>query len=256
MPGLLPCRGKGPIWAMFDRYFSSLDLAKRLRHKLEVLEALHANPRFTDFDRGPGGSGLDIPDLKRHIRRDWFGLSDDGSTSISEESGCTGAWQGWRGDAEGIVREALIRGIEVSLGLEHVPWTGDRSDPLRECYQIGPYGTPRNWPMEFWCSGPVPFLQASLHWHSYGEEHGRVEITWLLPAVADQPFAAGLREGTGGFQLDPPNPMGDARRTGSWIVSQEYAQEDGGIHVSSGEVVVAEPTLAAGGVDCDSDPAS
>ena len=254
MPYVLSHKGKGPIWSMFDRYFSPTDLAKRLRHKLEVLWALHANPRFTDFDRGPGSSGITVSQLallKQHINRDWFGLSDDGSSSITPADGCTGAWQGWRGDAEGIVREALIRGIEVSLGLDHLSWTGDRPEPLQD-YGIGSYGTPRNLPMEFWCVAPFPYLQAAVSWRD-SSEGGCVEIDWLVPAAAGQEFLSELGASTGHFAVDPPNPGGESAGCGSWIVGQAQTQPQAGgggqsIQVSSGAVVVVQPTLEAGGV--------
>jgi hypothetical protein len=245
-------REKGPIWTIFDHYFSNPDYDTRLRHKLEVLCGFHRTQHFTDYDRGPGKSGLDIPELKRHINRDWFGLSEDGCTSTVPEHGGTGIWQGWRGDAEGIVRDALIRAIEVSLGLEHLPWTGEREDPLGD-YRIGSDGpVPRNWSMAFWASGPVPWLQASVAWNAGEDEDGRVEVTWLLPA-ARQRFQGDLSTDTNEYDVNPPNPGPGGPRNGSWIIGQESTRPELGrgtriIHVSRGPTVVVQPTLAAGGV--------
>lgn len=255
------CMVKGEKWWIFDRLFCRSDLDKRLKHKLDVLESLHRSRQITDFDRESSTAGINVEEFKNHINKDWFGyrqgedggLEPPGAPDLARRDTIapTGAWKDWAGDAEGIVRETLIRAIEVSLGLSHLKWNGDRQNPLADYRVVRGEPCARNWPIEFWCVGPVPVFQGSVTWRQDGEG-GRVIVTWLLPSAAN-PVASDFSRSTGDFIVNPANPS-DGERFGSWIIAQQRtAQVDSGaggkIAVSTGEPVVVSPSLKSGGVE-------
>jgi len=88
--------------------------------RLETLARLRKGDPIEDLgtfeeahkDDAPAVRQRNIDAAKRHLRDDWFG----GRQGFSQTNGW---WQNWRGDAEKIYREGMIRAIEVSLGLEH-----------------------------------------------------------------------------------------------------------------------------------------
>jgi hypothetical protein len=242
MPRLFVIYGKGAIWRYFDRVFGGADPRRRHDNKLAVLEGLHKTQHFLDFVHDAVDVPFNMAELREHIERDWFESHGSGAP--------TAQWRDWSGNAEGIVRETVIRAIEISLGVDHLPWTGARVDPLGE-YGLS-YHTPafQNWPIEFWCASPVPMLQGSLSWSELNGE-GRVVVTWLLPAAQGQEILSDFREASNDFRKNPNATSRD--RFGSWIVGQELTvgQPRSGeppLQVSTGELVVIEPKLAIGGV--------
>ena len=64
------------------------------------------------IDHGPY---RDTALLADHIDLDWFGIKPD----AGDESPTSRYWYYWQGDAQAIVRETMIRTIEVALGLDH-----------------------------------------------------------------------------------------------------------------------------------------
>jgi hypothetical protein len=237
---------KGPVWAFFERVFSTRSLPDRYDNKLRILDALHRSRRFTDFERGSPLSPEQVAALKEHINRDWFGLTRDldgrwldGPTPDPARPGTlssTGAWRGWCGDAEGITREAVLRSIELSLGVAHLPWTGKRTDALRE---YGLACRPRgNWPIEFWCV-TIPVFQAAITWRD-AQPEGRVSLTWLVPS-AGQAYLADLSAPGEGWEVGPANAR---ERYGQWLVGQEQTVPaptlgaDAVLRVSQGPIAV------------------
>jgi hypothetical protein len=243
---------KGPVWILFERMFSTRDLAQRLQNKLDTLESLHATERFTDFRANGSMASNEAEALREHINSDWFGLSRGANGRLRaatapdptrlETLTATGSWRGWHGDAEAISREAVIRALEISLGVNHLAWTGKRSEALRE-YGIA-RGTPpmRNWPIEFWCASPLPDFQAAVSWRDASAE-GRVTLTWLVPS-SGQAYVSDLTQAGEAFEL---NPSAARERYGQWIIGQERTRPaltlgaDEVLRVSLGAVTVISP---------------
>lgn len=191
----------------------------------------------------------------------------------------TGWWAGWSGDAEGIARVAVIRAIEVSLGLPSIavnlmvpPGSGapalSRQDVLSN-YQVGG-GTlwdvyvadaidpsMRNWPIEFVWICPVPHFEAAVSWQGQ-----TVKVTWMTPGAQGHDMQMddinvpipNCTIGDGGV----PNPS-----QGVWLVNQKHrrmvrissalANKPGVINgslaynTSHDEVVTVQPTPYQGG---------
>jgi hypothetical protein len=247
MPLVAGIYGKGPIWQRFDRWFSRADPSVRLERKLEVLAFVHATDRFTDFDHEPSTMSPDqVEELKVHINRDWFGGA---------------AWPNWSGDAEAIVREAVIRGIEVSLGVPHRPWNSGTPVSLDDYGLSSGSEPPRNWAIEFWTVGAAPWFAASLTWrHDRGDpQRGLVIVTWLTPSdralvrTLDQSQAQ-TQSSDAGSGVDPVDASG---RFGSWIIGQQHHETIGPPALpdvrSHGNVVTVSPSLDEGGVDPNAD---
>lgn len=78
----------------------------------------------------------------------------------------TGFWYQYHGDVEGIVRETLIRAIEVSLGLDHDE-KPDGDGPARAL------------PIELFWKCPQRWLEGWVTWR-WDEEHGTGQVTVVL----------------------------------------------------------------------------
>ena len=265
MPALVVSYGKGPVWQAFDRWFGRADLQLRLARKVEVLTGLHAAERFTDFAHAPSTwSAAQVDALKEHINADWFGLVSDGTGRWSPADVADrpptaegiGAWLGWRGDAESITRETVIRAIEVSLGVAHRDWN-PAAPVTADDYGISATEAPRNWPIEFSVVSPAPAFAAALSWrHDAGDEsRGLVSVVWFVPgdgrlvALPDESMPTDTAESRFGSwfitqaQIDPipvatwtPTARGDWRSPIAALWSH-------------GAVRTVAPTADAGGVD-------
>jgi hypothetical protein len=183
----------------------------------------------------------------------------------------TGFWVQYHGDVEGIVRETLVRAIEVSLGLDH-------DEPV-------PAGGPtRELPIELYWKCPQRWFEGWVGWRWDGA-HGTGQVTVLLATpgsgkpILEQPLI-----GAGAFEptttrvaptgavprwaapADPAtNP--DQSAKGLWVIShREHVQlpsipghggtatgdwpipEFGATYVGVGPVICVQPSEPDGGV--------
>jgi hypothetical protein len=237
VPATLELHGKGPIWQLFDRFFSRSNPQDRLDRKVQVLEFLHTNQPFTSFPYEPTSLTPErVEDLKSHIDSDWFGGTD---------------WRSWSGvDTEGIVRETIIRALEVSLGLPHHYRSSQGRAISLEDYGLRPGGEPpeRNWPIEFWAVSGVPYFAASLTWRRERNDpqRGLVIVTWLTPGAATSLTSA--------RKADDLNPTDATGWTGSWIIRHEVNEVSSPTRAaSSGEIVTVSPAEENGGVNAELD---
>ena len=143
-------------------------------------------PILTDLRSGEALStiaGLDstnldgdhkLPDERVAIlNRYWFGMDLVAGAWVKQPNTFpTGFWQGYQGDPEEILRKALIRAIEVSLGIDH---------------GTDPGGSTRDWPIEVtWvCQGP--FFQCWVSWMEAASGGGHVSLTITTPAANGLP---------------------------------------------------------------------
>ncbi len=278
---------KGPVWQFFDDWFSDPDPKVRLEHKIDALVAAHsggdllgAAPPATPGagtaipENRPGSNDPDDPSKQRQMPdghfKDWFEINEpdpvDGTNKRDFTSACpdepfekwlltfrplpTGWWNRWAGDAQAIAREAFIRAVEVSLGLDHVaPAAGRSVTQIEQLY--GPsnldagHSYARNWAIEFWWVCPLPSFQTSISWRSYDPAGstgpsdpmaGHVALTFLTPGMEMKrasdnglPDLEGLvsnllrNPGPGGGWLTPPVTSGE--RIGSWLVGHQYTKD-------------------------------
>lgn len=183
----------------------------------------------------------------------------------------TGFWFQYHGDVEGIVRESLIRGIEVALGIDH---DADLPTDL----------PPRILPIELFWKCPQRWFEGWVTWR-WDDEHctGQVTVMFATPGsgkpVLESP---GLGDGaveasTSRVDVDESRPAGpgpgepgrNARQStkGMWVISQaEHVQlpatpDDrasgqgdwvippfGPSYVGVGEVICVQPAESDGGV--------
>jgi hypothetical protein len=167
----------------------------------------------------------------------------------------TGHWTGWYGDADAILRETLVRGLEVAMGLSHGEVPSGR--------------TPRQWVVEgFWVS-PSPWLEGFVTWRPTGKRRtdGKVTIVIATPGtgmpVKNSPTRANPAPDTG-YEVDPTG--GPEVDHGLWVVSHRYHRPetqsliepsalgdwayptDALTYESQGEVVCVSPSELEGGV--------
>jgi hypothetical protein len=120
----------------------------------------------------------------------------------------TGFWRGFQGDPEAILREALIRAVEVSLGIDY------DADPAKKT---------REWPIEIsWiCQGP--FFQCWVTWLEAAKGgSGHVSLTITTPAAEGLPLNAKITRATvkPEYASPPPADAWKAAR-GMWVLGHE-----------------------------------
>ena len=204
----------GPLFSKLADRYSAADVPTRLG----LLTHLYNNPLVVP-DGGNLNSGaapipgsMEDPALDplaaatptestrtSHVNTHWFGLNMLGGLPVPRQPAGvtnTGWWNKWRGDAHGIMRETLIRALEVSLGLEHL---GGAPDTIDE--EITPT---RCWQIHFlWVCGS-PKFEGWLHWRkNVGDapDGGVVTVVFSTPGNSESPLSLTL--------LPEDDPAGD-----------------------------------------------
>lgn len=203
---------KGPIFSTLDD-FASGDTARLLATRAELIAG-------TDITQVGGIDSSNLPPLPEpvddHIRRDWLGMRQDDSGAwqkqepFSSDNRSTGWWQHYYGDVETIMREALIRAIDVALGL-------DRSTTDPE-----PDDCKRHWPVQFFWKCPAMWFEAWVAWRETGKgpDDGMVTVTFCTPGNGHPIYASPVRpeqEGEPDYEADPS--VADSEH-GLWVISQ------------------------------------
>lgn len=199
----------------------------------------------------------------RHLEEHWFGHDRNGEP-------VTPRWLGWSGDAESIMRWALICGIERSLGLPHISpaevagFSGEPSPSTA--------GT-QHWPVHVYWSCGAPFFQGWVSWHLHGngDTGGVVNIVLCTPGNGEQINATPIDRNPQTSSL--PDGETSARIVGNhglWVVGEAVTEKVyGSVTVivpnapgqgllptsyaglrlrTSGGIVISAPSEATGGV--------
>jgi hypothetical protein len=150
---------RGPYLAMLEDLINS-DLVRSLEYLRQPDKPLTGimRDRLAPIEGGPY---TDTARLADHIDRDWFGIPAGGS----DEQGVSHYWGYWRGDAQGIVRETLVRAIEVALGVEH-------DQPAD--------GGTRRWPVSVLTACTVRWFEGWVTWRKVAEGAGGGHVLVLL----------------------------------------------------------------------------
>jgi hypothetical protein len=206
------------------------------------------------------GPYSDTARLADHIDRDWFGMTDDST------SGTSRYWSYWRGDAQGIVRETIVRAIEVALGLDHgedVPST-DR----------------QRWHISLLTACGIRWFEGWISWRRVGADRdGGHVVVMLLTPTHGKPAEPTLLRPTSStahspgppYAVNPVRAEGDQglwavgtvleRRvdpepaSAQWVSPGTFPRPHlGPTYVGDGGIVTVAPPEAQGGVLPDGRP--
>jgi hypothetical protein len=207
MPGTMPyVLDKGPYFSVVENKLDNLPTRAQALNALRAM-APPANGQgpgqmvadicgFDSTNLGspnpPRGDRRTPADRRRHLNEDWFGMSDSSGawkkrTPLSVPTGC---WTNYAGDPEAILREAMIRAIEISFNIAHggalpaeVPALDDWGAAVQ--WQQSHQVTSRHWPIDVtWiCQGP--FFQCWVTWRKLDNSPtgGRVSVLITTPAL-------------------------------------------------------------------------
>jgi len=304
MPGTMPyVLDKGPYFSVVESRLDNLPTRAQALLDLRAMAAANG--------QGPPGTmvadicGFDSKNLgspnpptgdhrtpaarKRHLNEDWFGMSDASGVWRKQPpplNASTGCWANYAGDAEAILREGMIRAIEVSFD---IPTGGPPPADVHAipqwnqavAWQANHSPTSRHWPIDVtWiCQGP--FFQCWVTWRRLNDSPtgGHVNVLITTPATEPSPMTAPYPITARITRPIPPDttppgpdyhcpPVATAAHTGDrgiWVIGHEnYRQipmpstggtNSGGMNMPSlgwvpldTAVVVVEPAEWEGGV--------
>ncbi len=151
-----------------------------------------------------------------HLNDDWFGASGKGAAyippTLKDPFQQTGWWFQWEGDANAILRETLLRAVEVALGINH-------NDPDTTTGPSGPVHSPSSITFIWTCG--APFFQGWLNWRD-----NAVTVVFTTPGNGKQLYATPRpTDRSPDYEEDTPAvPLDSAYRCGSWVIGQEFTQ--------------------------------
>jgi hypothetical protein len=208
MPGMPYHLEKGPLLSVLDA-FCNQGSKPRLQGALKALRRGDPLTSIGAFD-SPNLFSPSLPwpfdqppSLVDHFNHHWLGHQAlNGHTDGTQ----TGHWQNYIGPVEAIVRETLIRALELALGVPHLP-----SD-------LDPVAT-RHWSIDFWWKCPQPWFEGWVTWRKTGDgtdlDDGHVTVIFATPSddgvVLRQPAAEATLA---------PEAVTHATE-GSWLISAD-----------------------------------
>lgn len=226
---------KGPLFTVMEQTLN--DATSRP----EVLQQLHDTTRLADIPWVTTGSGsaVQIPGVLRdRLFADWFGYRQDGNGAWQPQpptftGQSTGYWVGYFGNTEAVVREALIRTLEVAGGMSR----GVQSPTTRE------------WPIEVAWKCPNPYFEVWISWQKRGSGPTDGHVTMLICTppdrnnrlVTDVQFPPPPSSGSA-VPTPLPDPTAATADEGMWLVAYKKHTPTVGYQVisfPSGEVVDA-----------------
>lgn len=255
MPGMPYNLEQGPYLAMLE------DLINR--NPVRCLDSLRDPDRpVTDLLRS---APADIPEgpypttaaLADHIDRDWFGIKPDGP----ESDGTSRYWSCWEGDAQGIVRETMVRALEIALGLDH-------DEPAAS---VPPR---RQWHISLLTACGIRWFEGWVSWRRVGAGGGDGHVTVFLltpthgkpaeptllrptpstPEAPGQPYAVNPARADGDQGLWAVGAVLEHRRdpepgSARWVPPGSFPRPHlGPTYVGMGDIVVVAPPETQGGV--------
>lgn len=261
MPGMPYNLERGPYLAMLEDLINKdpVRCLESLRDPDKPVTALLRDPAV-GIDGGPYA---DTARLADHIDRDWFGIKP----GAPNDDGTSHYWSYWRGDAQGIVRETIVRAIEVALGVDHGGTVPD--------------GHRQQWHVSLFTACGIRWFEGWVSWRRVGVEPGGGHVVVvLLTPTHGKPAEPTLLRPTALSSADPPgapyavNPVrsdGDQglwavgavleRRldpepvSGQWLPPGRFPRPHlGPTYVGEGGIVVVAPPESQGGVLPDGRP--
>jgi hypothetical protein len=223
-----------------------------LRDTEKPVTALLRDPPVT-INGGPYANTASLAD---HIDRDWFGIRPDSEGT----SGTSRYWAYWRGDAQGIVRETIVRAIEVALGLDHD--------------EVAPTPDRRRWHISLLTACGIRWFEGWISWRRVGSgsESGHVVVMLLTPTHGKpaeptllRPTQSSAESPGPPYAVNPERAEGDQglwavgavveRRvdpepaSAQWVPPGTFPRPHlGPTYIGEGEIVVVAPPEVQGGV--------
>jgi hypothetical protein len=152
--------------------------------------------------------------LHQRLRDDWIGQGANGPPSEP-----TGYWVGYQGDVEGVLRQGLIRTLEVSMGVSH---------------DAPPDTATRSWPVQVHWKCPNPWFEVWVSWRRHDDTPRGGQVDMLIATPPDKanrlttrpqfPPAAADRAASALNPLPEPTDATDSQ--GMWLVAHEHHRLD------------------------------
>lgn len=149
--------------------------------------------------------------LAQRLNSNWFGFDAAGNPQAPFDAANperTGYWVDYHGNTERILRTALLRSLEVAMGLDHGASAGE-SD--------------RTWPIEVFWTCPRGWFECWVTWRQHDPaqtDGGQVTLLICTPAdtvnVVRPRFVEPLNPENGEQHVNPTSPD---RRQGMWLVA-------------------------------------
>jgi hypothetical protein len=218
----------GPYLSLFESFFNddrnravwALGFLRELDAKEEpahaVTDLFRRVPCETSCLTGAPAGQTTAQDLADFMDKDWFKKPATKSKAVDEvvanfKSEYTGGelWDYWYGNSEQIVRETLIRALEVSLGVDH----GARPDD-------DPDG--QHWPIGLRAVCGLRWWEGWLSWRQIGTS-GYVDVIFLTPSHGYPARPVLLRsKDRPGYEVEPVKAQG---KQGLWAVGALLEQK-------------------------------
>jgi hypothetical protein len=202
---------RGPLLTLVENALNPTDQAGR-DERNAILAALRAG---TPLDQIPwvtsntvAAIALPQGTLDVRLQDDWFGRNDP------PQKATTGYWVGYRGDVEPVLREGLLRAVEVSLGITR---------------QDDPNVAVRAWPIEVQWKCPNPWFEVWVTWRRQGSGPGDGRVTLMIATPPDRSnrLVTEVRrpppDANGQHSVTVPleKPVSADAAQGMWVVSHE-----------------------------------
>jgi hypothetical protein len=204
---------KGPIMSLLETMANGRTTAE-LQQIQNVLDGLRDGTRLTQlplFDSAnqPGGS-----DLIDRLENYWFGRAQQADQTWVDQPAFdpqnpkpTGYWRGYHGDVESVLRQTMVRAVEVALGIDGGQGVSDRT---------------RHWPVEVFWACPHPWVEGWVTWRSDPDDPavGQVTVVFATPGDTVNQIAA---DPTDPPEPPSPVPLADLPAVsshGMWLVSE------------------------------------
>lgn len=207
MPGMPYHLEKGPLLSVLDDFCNSGSHARLAT----ALKALRGGATLTGvgvFD-SPNlySPAFSFPyrnraELITHFETHWLGYAPLNPATNGHQ---TGHWQFYKGPVEKIMRETLIRALELVLGVPH----GGRDDAVNPS---------RHWTIDFWWKCPQPWFEGWVTWRNTAQggktdPGGKVTVIFATPSddgvVLRNPLA----------EASPATAAVTNASEGSWLIS-------------------------------------
>jgi hypothetical protein len=231
---------RGPLLTLVENALNPQTEDERAERDALLVELRHGTP-IAALVRAHSQPfpGVAIPraPLDTRLDEDWFGRGANGPPGEP-----TGYWVDYRGDVEGVLREGLIRTIEVSLGLAH---------------DAEPQAATRSWPVQVHWKCPNPYFEVWVSWRRH-DTAGTGQVDMLIATPPDKAnrlttrpqFPPGPPAGVAPVPAPLPEPTEATARQGMWLVAHEHHRlgvADERIAVPSGDRLDVETDEARTG---------
>jgi hypothetical protein len=204
---------RGPLLTLVENALNPQGPAEEAERDA-LLVALRQGTPIADLVRTTSQpmQGVAIPRAPLDVRLedDWFGRGANGPPGEP-----TGYWVDYQGDVEGVLREGLIRAIEVSLGLTNGAPPGTAT---------------RSWPVQVHWKCPNPYFEVWVSWRRHDQTPRGGQVDMLIATPPDKMNRLTTRPR---FPPAPPvgvpaepTPLAEPSQAtasqGMWLVAHEH----------------------------------